>query len=531
MSTELYEELETENAPLPPASPRPNVPSFSNSNAPPIEEELYDDFDGDIYEGLDDIDMPQSNPPTSLNNPSLPPRNEPKATPTSAAPPSLPPRNQAVEVAPNLPPRRPPPTVGKGLPMDYEAPSPSITRSSMGAIEPDDEVYDDVLGATQGGVVEDDEELYDDVANTQTKPQIKPQMKSNPKSVQSGSAVKPPLTSKVSTGELYEDMTPLQQQEYVTMEPNTLDEQEEYCDVLMGGEVEVSDELYVDVDTPAPPRPPPPSSSSKIPSRPPPPATVTPTRPAPPKSASLVKQQSDDTQKGPSSAPSSPLVKSSTLPSSTRPLSAGKRVGGTGTSSKVASLSKKFGDTGSSQETTPRNKRGTYSNTIQYIGPGKSKYESKWGVLEGNVIIFYDGPNEKLSSSRLNLKEAELHLGAPDEKSSSQFAFHIKKSSLVHKFSTSTAQELAEWLGPIAKVIQKVSPAPDTLYQAKEDYKGTDDGEMSFKKGNVIWVLHEDTPTKWTGISGTAINSFTGAGGSFPTDKIGQFTQTEDMYI
>ena len=83
-----------------------------------------------------------------------------------------------------------------------------------------------------GQETEEYEETYDDIANT----------------------MKPQLSSKVSTGDLYEDMAP---QEYVTMEPPL--EQEEYTDMVINNNNEV-EELYVDVEESPPPRPPPPSS-------------------------------------------------------------------------------------------------------------------------------------------------------------------------------------------------------------------------------------------------------------------------------
>ena len=502
--TDLYEELGTEVAPVVPASPRPTTHTFSSA---PIEEEIYDDFEegGDeIYEGLDDIDIP---PPqqSQTNRPSLPPRNEPKVTPMSSTPPTLPPRNQppVVETAPALPPR---PGMSNNTPMDYEAPSPSPLQKHTPAVEENEDVYDDIVGAqgSMGGgqETEEYEETYDDIANT----------------------MKPQLSSKVSTGDLYEDMAP---QEYVTMEPPL--EQEEYTDMVINNNNEV-EELYVDVEESPPPRPPPPSSSIKIPSRPMPPATVpsrssppasVPSRPAPPGISKLAKQTSDDIQK---SSPKTPPLgnRSATLPSTVRP---------TSSASKVANLSKKFGDTASTQSAVPKNKRGTYSNTIQYMGLGKVSYNSEWAVLEGNTIIFYKGPNEKLSSSRLNLREAELILGSPDAKSQAPFAFHIKKGQAVHKFSTNSAQELAEWIGPIAKVIQKVSPAPDTLYQALDDHKSTQEGEVSFKKGDIIWVLSQDTPTIWAGAVATSVGNYTGNSGSFPSAKVDVFTPNEDLYI
>lgn len=527
--TELYEELELKDEPSPgiPVSPRPNHTSF----APPtgdIEEELYDDFDGDIYEGLDDLDIPETvkrSPPPVASIPSLPRRNDPKITP-----PTLPPRNQPQEPVPSLPPRLP---KGVTAAMDYEAPLPSPKQKSIPTQPIDDEIYDDVMGAGQGVELE---ETYDDVVSTQAK------MTAN----------------RVSSGDLYEDMVVPSSvgESTVAIE----EEQEEYCDMILPQHVttqeEDPDELYVDVEQPPPSRPPPPVTSTttsntsstntaaktSIPSRPPPPATAG-TRPPPPKTntptqSPLLKQRSDESPVlGKKTISPTTEPKASTLPKNAQSPSAvarslAKTGGGakrmsTGPS-KVAELSKKFGDAPSQGDTSPKNKRGTHSGTILYMGPGKTAYSSDWCVLEGTTLIFYKGPNEKLSHFRLSTKEAELHMGQPDGKGS-PFSFYIKKGSLVHKFSTNTLEELGDWIGPIAHVIPKVFPPPDCLYQAKDDHN--EEGGVSFKKDDIVWVLGQDTPTKWVGVVGKTVNEFTGAHGTFPSNKIGQLSQNEAMYI
>jgi hypothetical protein len=510
---DLYEDLGDVAAqviPYIPSTPRPApaVPSSNGypggpppaSTGYPASEELYDDFDQDIYEGLDDIDMPPVN-----SMPSLPPRNEVKNPPAPA--PTLPPRKQQEEI-PSLPPR---PPKGNPAPMDYEAPtiSPSLSKKPPPPVAAEDEeLYDDVMGAGQKamgvvleetyddvevpGTEDDAEEMYDDVSNIQQK--------------------LPALSKKESASELYEDMDPNQAAatNYVKMVPPTSQIQEE------------SDELYVDVDEP-PPRPPPPSSAStKIPTRPPPPASVTTTTTKP--LSPLVKQKTEESP--PPSSPSS-IKKASTLPSSrSSPSSVKKTVP---TSSKVTNLTKKFSEASTSPTTSSKNKRGLYSETLQYMGPGAKTFASEWIVLEGTTLIFYKGVNEKFSHFRVNLKEANLTLGAPNNSAATN-EFHITKSQLTYRFSTNDMQELAAWIGPIASVITKVTPSPDNLYQALEDHTGQD-GELSFKKGEVVWVLGQNNPSTWTGIAGANIKSFNSSNGTFPSNKIGHFTATDDMYI
>lgn len=511
-SLELYEELELQDEPVPtiPVSPRPAHASFAPPPASAQDEELYDDFDGDIYEGLDELDVPQMPSPVKAPAiPSLPPRNEPKAPG-----PSLPPRNQPQQQdSPALPPR---PSKGGGIPiaktpLDYEAPAPSPPISKKGVVIPepqpvDEELYDDVVGLQGGGggETEEVEETYDDVVSTKAKI----------------------LTSKVSAGELYEDMIPGAQD----------DGQEEYCDMIMPGQP-VDDDLYVDVEADEPPpRPPPPTSTTptNIPTRPPPPASSV-TRPLPPKSsATTTKKPSDSpslktkmtsptTSASPSNRitrPSPPATSSPTSVNPRRPGSASKGSAG----NKVAHLSKMFGDAPSGESDTPKNKRGAMSGNLMYMGPGKTSYATDWLVLESTTLIFYKGPNEKLSHYRLSTKDAELHIESSDGK----LGFHVKKGTIIHKFSASSLEEYGQWVGAIAHVITKVLPPPDSLYQAREDFKGK--GNFEFKKDEVVWVLGEDTETSWMGVAGTSINDFREASGLFPSSKVGPLSQDESVY-
>ena len=438
--------------------------------------------------------------------PSLPPRNEVKI-----AGPSLPPRNQPQQDTPALPPR---PSKGGGIPiskppLDYEAPAPSPPIIKKGVVVPnpqpvEEELYDDVVGlqTSGGGGVEEMEETYDDVVSTKAKI----------------------LSSKVSTGDLYEDM----------VTGGGEDDQEDYCDMIMPGPgqvIEESDELYVDVDTDEPPpRPPLPTSNTGIPSRPPPPASLVTRQPASPVTRSPAPKSVVTTTK----PKDSPTLKTKvTSPTTTTPSSKVARPPPPATSSinpkrpgsgKVAHLSKMFGDTSTGDSEAPKNKRGLMSGNLMYMGPGKSSYTTDWVVLEGTTLIFYKGPNEKLSHYRLSTKEAELHIESSDGK----LGFHVKKGTAVHKFSCSSLEEYGQWIGPIAHVITKVLPPPDSLYQAKEDHTG--EGKFSFKKDEILWVLGEESATSWMGIAGSSISEFREFCGLFPSSKVGPLAQDESVY-
>ena len=491
---------EPQRAPFIPSSPRPSNSPFHTSSSAIPDDDIYEGaIDDDIYEGLDEIDIPKEiktpNPPPAL----------PSAPPPKFQPPSLPPRNVPPVQAPVLPPR---PTKNTA-PLDYEAPAPSPPSARKQTPAPiDDDVYDDVVVTDKQE--QDLEETYDDIVSvTQPKKQ---------------------LTDQVSSGDLYEDMTP--DSSYVQMERhNEIDE--EYTEMTLSGSTEPIDEDVYDDVAVAPPRPPPPSSS--------PGKTLSPAH----KTTTPVRSSSPGTTKSPVRQSSIPTVsnvknippKSSTLPKMSSPgaghlpsSSAPKKLS---TSGKVATLSKMFGtqpgESSPPSQIKKGNKKGNHSGTLLYKSPGKQAFSSEWCVLDGYTLIFYNGPNDKLSHYRLNLRDVVLMIGSPDGKGS-VFAFHVKKGTYTHQFSVSSKEELTEWIGVLVSVVQKVSPNEEDLYRAVLDHEGTKEGEVSFQKGAIIWILGKDTSVLWTGVVGTSAESFTNASGVLPANKVEPFIQ-ESVYF
>lgn len=498
---ELYEELgieEPQRAPFIPSSPRPsNSPFHTPSSAIPDDDIYEGAIDDDIYEGLDEIDIPKEmktpNPPPAL----------PSAPPPKFQPPSLPPRNVPLVQAPVLPPR---PTKNT-TPLDYEAPTPSPPSARKQTPAPiDEDVYDDVVVSDKQE--QDLEETYDDIVS-----------------------VTQPPKKQVSSGDLYEDMIP--DSSYVQMERhNEIDE--EYTEMTLSGNTEPIDEdVYDDVDV-VPPRPPPPSSSpGKILS---PVHNTTPVRSSSPGAInSPIRQSSIPTTVSnmkniPPKSSTLPKMSSSGAGRIPSPLAPKKL----STSGKVATLSKMFGtqpgESSPPSQIKKDNKKRNHSGTLLYKSPGKQAFSSEWCVLDGSTLIFYNGPNDKLSHYRLNLRDVVLMSGSPDGKGS-VFAFHIIKGTYTHQFSVSSKEELTEWIGVLVSVVQKVSPNEEDLYRAVQDHEGTKEGEVSFQKDAFIWVLGKDTSALWTGVVGTSPESFTNASGVLPANKVKPFIPEENVYF
>ena len=514
------------SGPHPPGSPRP----ATYQPTVPVDDDIYEDGfdggfdDGEIYEGLDDVEIPPrvSQPPPI---PSLPPQrgsNNPMVQP-----PSLPPRNMPVLQPPILPPRI---NKSESLVQDYEAPKPSppTNRKTSLPQEFDEELYDDVMTMGQDDV----EETYDDIESV---------------------AIKKPLPTEDSPEELYEDMVP---EEADTLE---LQEDEEYSDMTLTAGNELNDDnedFYDDVNVPppqpAPPRPPKATATTKTTTissasvRPPPmvtspttvkqttPATVKQTTPTTVKQTTpatvkqtmptTIKQRSvEDSKVTPSS-----LKKSSTLPG--RPTSGGaKRMN---TKGKVAQMSKMFGQSEDGSEEKQKGsgyKKSAYSGTLMYKSPGKASYSSNHCVLDNNILIFYTQPNDKLSHYRLSLRDAGLKLSTPDGHGA-KYTFQILKGTNVHNFSLTSKEDFIGWMAVLVTASQRACPDKDDLYHAIRDHHGNGNGEISFKKDDIIWVIQRDSPTVWNGIVGSSETTFTSTAGSFPKEAIEPLT-SEDVYI
>ena len=183
-------------------------------------------------------------------------------------------------------------------------------------------------------------------------------------------------------------------------------------------------------------------------------------------------------------------------------------------------MSKKFGQSEEQQDTNKKitNKKSNHCGTLMYKSPGKPSYNSNYCVIENNIIIFYTTPTDKLSHYRLSLRDAGLKLGIPDGHGA-KYTFEILKGTVVHSFSFTSKEDFINWMGALAVATQRACPDKEDLFHAVKDHHGNGNGEISFKKDDIIWVIQRDSPTVWNGIVGSSESTFTNRVGWFPNDN------------
>ena len=178
------------------------------------------------------------------------------------------------------------------------------------------------------------------------------------------------------------------------------------------------------------------------------------------------------------------------------------------------------------------------TGTLGYKAPKKSKFDNKYGAIEGSHLLIYKSAGDKRSQEKIALGESRLELGST-EAGAGKFAFRLCKGDKVHHFSLKEASELEEWVG-VVKGLVKYAPVEakgdgggggaegDDIYQAKEDHIAEGDGEITFKKGTYIRLISRESPALWVGQIGNEDQVFEGKIGKFPSSKV---EIAEDLYI
>ncbi len=483
---ELYEELGLDDLPPVPASPRPSRP---NIPVPAIPSGPQDDFaiDEDIYEETDDIlpSMPQSSYHQSPQHiPSLPNRNPPKAQASSVPGPSLPPRNApAAAPAPSLPPRS---VGGKpksplAAPLDYEE---TVTPPKIGV----------KLGAKgpappPATTIDEDQELYDDVVVDQ------------PVGGGGGADADEEMYDDVVIGggedpgeELYDDVMttsglptggggsatatnskasePITEEFYEDMAPGAVTDPYVALEKNKEEDLDDGDELYVDVDEPA--------------------------------AAPVQKlQQNTLTLQARSASP--------------------KIFGGSKKGNKKMSI-------GSSTLS-----RGVVNGNFSYKAPKKSKFDDKWGCVEGISLLVFKSSGDKKHQDKIPLGDCRLDIGST-EAGAGKFAFSLSKGDKFYHFSLHNQADVDKWV-EVLKGIVKYAPVEAAgngangefeVFQAKEDHIADSSDELTFKKGTIIKLIERKSKDMWYGQIGNESQVFEGKKGSFPANKV---EIAEDLYI
>lgn len=175
------------------------------------------------------------------------------------------------------------------------------------------------------------------------------------------------------------------------------------------------------------------------------------------------------------------------------------------------------------------------SGPLAYKAPKKSKFEDKWGVIDGSSLLVYKNSSDKKSQDKISLGDCKLELGST-EAGAGKFAFRLSKGEKTYHFSVKEEGELDDWVG-IVKGLVKYAPVEtkqgsvtgeEEVYEAKEDHLADTDREITFKKGTLIRLISKESADMWVGQLGTENQVFEGKVGKFPANKV-QFA--EDMYI
>lgn len=179
--------------------------------------------------------------------------------------------------------------------------------------------------------------------------------------------------------------------------------------------------------------------------------------------------------------------------------------------------------------------KGSLSGTIGFKAPKKSKFDDKWGVIDGSNLLVYKASGDRKHQEKISLGDCRLELGST-EAGAGRFAFRLSKGEKVYHFSLKEATDLEDWVGMV-KGLVKYAPveakggdvaAEDEVYQAREDHIAESDSELTFKKGTYIKLIRRETSDLWVGQIGTEEQVFEGKIGKFPANKV---ELAEDLYI
>ena len=484
-----------------------------------------DDFDDDIYEAPDEVEIPKRSS-IAVAAPSLPPRNDPKAPS-----PALPPRGA--------------PAAARGPALPSRHPISKITKAPAPAPPIDDEVYDDVVAQT-----EEMEETYDDVVAGGDGPEET----YDDVMVQGGGIME----------ELYEELEtdlPLPKPPAPAPVPAPVEEeQEEYTEMEMPGKtdlpVEDDDEFYVDVEQAPPARPPRVPTSTSTPAKSIPASTTAAKRGSSP--STPTKFTSSYTPAKQSSSPSTPSkLSSSFTPSKPSPpptahtgspvaqraatTGRGAKPPGApgGASSKVASLSRMFGGASTEQPSRPGPPKpssssssqpgSSHSGSLMYKSPTKKGYTTEWCILKGYSLGFHSSQTDIVSHYKVSIRDMTLQLGTHEGRIS-PFSFFLMRGATIHQFQASKKEDLVGWITALVSVVKEIAPSEGSVYVAIADRETKAAGQLSYKMKDTIWVVHRDSSSTWTGLRGKTPTSFSSTHGQFPAGDVQQYNE-EDTYF
>ena len=467
-----------------PGSPRParpSIPVVPQDDDIIIDEDIYEDTDDFVPSATSSYSYQPPAPSLPDRAPSLPDRKAPSLPDRNV--PALPDRNTPKHISPalpGLPPRGAPTASLPGLPPR----NPS--RPTSGSNPQEYEATNiPKKPAAPPPVMAPDEELYDDVLLTDTGAGDEAEeMYDDVLLTDTGAGDK--------AEEMYDDV--------IVGENGDAVEEELYDDVVAvttGTEEPITEEFYEDM---APHTPDPYVTMEK-----------------------KGEGEEDDEELYVDVDPSPVVVSPSNKKPPQKQLSAPKQ-----NNTKSTTLSRMF----QGKKSTASGGKGGLSGSLAYKAPKKTKFDEKWGVVEGNYLFIYKSSSEKRSQDKMPLGDCKLEIGSK-EAGAGKFAFRLIKGDKTHHFSFKEASELEEWVGVVKGLVKFAVETgsvagEDEVYEAKEDHIGDGEGELTFKKGTYIRLVSKESPDMWVGQIGTEDQVFEGKVGKFPADKV---QLAEDLYF
>lgn len=167
----------------------------------------------------------------------------------------------------------------------------------------------------------------------------------------------------------------------------------------------------------------------------------------------------------------------------------------------------------------------TLSGNISYKAPKKSKFEDRWGVLEGSYLLIFKTSSDKRSQDKIPLGDCRLDIGST-EAGAGKFAFSLSKGDKFYHMSVRDQVELNKWVDTLKGIVKYapvqtgalVEEEPE-IYEATQDHIANSSDELTFRKGTCILLLEKKTADIWFG---QIKDEFKGSmkKGKFPVSKV-----------
>lgn len=170
-----------------------------------------------------------------------------------------------------------------------------------------------------------------------------------------------------------------------------------------------------------------------------------------------------------------------------------------------------------------------HTGSLKRKGPNKARFYEEWCAVEGTNLCTYKNQKDKRAVEKLSLSEYDMTFGPGKD---GEFSFRLAKGSQAHQFNSGGKDELNGWIGALrglTKTAKLELPAGEQqIFEATHDHTAESDEQISFKAGDYIRFISQDTSDCWIGQLGNRSQVFTGKIGKFPASKV---MLAEDLYM